>query len=96
MLQGSSQPDIAQGCVQPQDISNPYILRQPQRDSFHHEKLALTSKRPVEKSIRLTQLSPFFSADDFIRAEADSRNRNSIIARNIPLSWMANILWLKC
>ena len=70
MLQGSSQPDIAQGCVQPQDISNAklYLLRQSQRDSFHHEMLALTSKRPVEKCSRLTQLSPFFSSDDFIRA----------------------------
>ena len=69
MLQGSSQPDNAQGCVQPQDISNAklYLLRQSQRDSIHHEMLALTSKRAVEKSSRLTQLSPFFSADDFIR-----------------------------
>ena len=70
MLQDSSQPGIAQGCVQPHDISNAklYLLRHSQRDSFQPEMLALTNKRSVGKSSHLRQLSPFFSADDFIRA----------------------------
>ena len=98
MVQGSSQPGIAQCCVQPQDISTAklYLLRQSQKDSFQPEMLALTSKRPVGKSSRLAQLSPFFSADVSFEQEADSRNRTLIIAKNIPLSYMANILWLNC
>ena len=69
LLHGSNQPGIARGCITPRDISNAklYVLRQYQRDYFHQELPAVANKRPVEKSSRLIQLSPFVSADGFIR-----------------------------
>ena len=59
-----------QGCTTPHDLSNTklYLLRQSQRDTFHQEIRDLVTKGPVEKSSRLIQLSPFVSADEFIRA----------------------------